>query len=157
MTFTVSTDLVVGSAPPERAGAASAIAETGAELGGALGIAVLGSLGMAVYRGRVTAALPPGTPADAAAAAQDTLGSVVAVVGSLPAETGAALLRVARAAFTDALQLNAVIAAVALAGLALMAAVMLRDTPMGGAADAHGDAPAGTAPAGYEPVDPSFG
>lgn len=157
MTFTVSTDLVVGSAPPERAGAASAIAETGAELGGALGIAVLGSLGMAIYRGRVTAALPPGIPADAAAAAQDTLGSVVAVVGSLPAETGAALLRVARAAFTDALQLNAVIAAVALAGLAVMAAVVLRDTPRGGAADAHGDTPAGTSPAGYEPADPSFG
>src|ERR671914_485782 len=40
--FTLTTDLVVGSAPPERAGAASAISETTRELGGALGIAVLG-------------------------------------------------------------------------------------------------------------------
>lgn len=43
--FTLTTDLVVGSAPPERAGAASAISETIGELGGALGIAVLGSIG----------------------------------------------------------------------------------------------------------------
>jgi len=47
--FTLTTDLVVGAAPPERAGAASAISETGSELGGALGIALLGSLATAVY------------------------------------------------------------------------------------------------------------
>ena len=47
--FTLATDLIVGSAPPERAGAASAISETGSELGGALGIALLGSLATAVY------------------------------------------------------------------------------------------------------------
>src|SRR6266540_2956996 len=49
--FTATTDLIVSSAPPERAGAASGISETGAELGGALGIAILGSIGVAVYRG----------------------------------------------------------------------------------------------------------
>jgi MFS transporter, DHA2 family, multidrug resistance protein len=46
---TVATDLIVGTAPPERAGAASGVSETGAELGGALGIAILGSIGTAVY------------------------------------------------------------------------------------------------------------
>jgi DHA2 family multidrug resistance protein-like MFS transporter len=135
LTFTVSTDLVVGSAPVERAGAASALSETGAELGGALGIAVLGSLGMAVYRSQVTAALPPGVPWQAAEAVQDTLGSVVALAGQMPGETGAALLAVARAAFAQALQLNAVIAAVVMAGLAIMTAVMLRDVRLGGETD----------------------
>ena len=48
--ITLGTDVVVGSAPAERAGAASAISETGLELGGALGIALLGSIGTAVYR-----------------------------------------------------------------------------------------------------------
>src|SRR5262249_7993144 len=48
--FTLTTDLIVGAAPPERAGAAAAISETGAELGGALGIAIFGSIGVAVYR-----------------------------------------------------------------------------------------------------------
>lgn len=46
--FTLATDLIVGAAPPERAGAASAISETSSELGGAFGIAILGSIGMAL-------------------------------------------------------------------------------------------------------------
>ena len=51
--FTLANDLIIGTAPPERAGAASAISETGAELGGALSIAVIGTLGTAVYRSQV--------------------------------------------------------------------------------------------------------
>ena len=46
--LTLSTDMIVSSAPPERAGAASALSETGTEFGGAMGIALLGSLGTAV-------------------------------------------------------------------------------------------------------------
>lgn len=127
-TFTVSTDLVIGSAPPERAGAASALSETSAELGGALGLAVLGSLGMAVYRNGVAAALPPDVPPEAAEAAQDTLGNVVALAGQLPSETGDTLLMVSRAAFVQGLQLNAIIAAIVMSGLAIMAIIVLRDT-----------------------------
>jgi DHA2 family multidrug resistance protein-like MFS transporter len=122
LTFTITTDLVVGSAPPERAGAASAITETGAELGGALGIAVLGSLGMAIYRGGVMSALPLGISPEAVSAAEDTLGSVVALATEFPSEASTALLEVARASFAQALQLNAVIAAVVMAGLAVMTA-----------------------------------
>src|SRR3546814_5001772 len=48
--FTLLTTFVIGSAPTDRAGAASAISETGSELGGAPGIAVLGSLGTAIHR-----------------------------------------------------------------------------------------------------------
>src|SRR4029079_848311 len=51
-------ELIVGSARIERAGAASAISETSSELGGALGIAVLGSIGPAVYRARKGAQIP---------------------------------------------------------------------------------------------------
>lgn len=67
--FTLATDLIVGSAPPERAGAASAISETGSELGGALGIAILGSVGTAVYRRGVAAGIPDAVSSEAAAAA----------------------------------------------------------------------------------------
>jgi DHA2 family multidrug resistance protein-like MFS transporter len=49
---TLGTDLIVGSAPPERAGAAAAISETSSEFGGALGIAVLGSGGGGRVAGR---------------------------------------------------------------------------------------------------------
>lgn len=137
LTFTISTDLVVGSAPPERAGAASAITETGAELGGALGIAVLGSLGMAVYRSRVTATLPPDISPAAAAAAQDTLGAVVAQVAQFPAATSAVLLEITRAAFTQGLQLLALIAAIVMGGLVLLALIMLRDAVMGEEPSTH--------------------
>jgi DHA2 family multidrug resistance protein-like MFS transporter len=47
--YTLTNDLIIGSAPPERAGAAAGISETASELGGALGIALLGSLATAVY------------------------------------------------------------------------------------------------------------
>jgi MFS transporter, DHA2 family, multidrug resistance protein len=138
-TFTISTELVMGSAPPERAGAASALSETGAELGGALGIAVLGSLGMAVYRSGVNAALPIGVSPAAAEAARDTLGGVLALAGDLPAEASATLLTAAREAFAQGLQLTAVIGAVVMAGLALLAVFTLRNIQP--SAEAHGEQP----------------
>ena len=70
----LATDIIVGSAPVERAGAASAISETSSELGGALGIAILGSIGTAVYRTRMTAALPNGVPDDVSEVARGTFG-----------------------------------------------------------------------------------
>src|SRR4029453_2274638 len=105
--FTATTDLIVSSAPPERAGAASGISETGAELGGALGIAILGSIGVAVYRGELADALPAGLPGQAAAIARDTLGGAVGVAAQLPEGLGVALLAAAREAFTQGLQLTA--------------------------------------------------
>src|SRR6266542_1181471 len=87
--LTLTTDLIVGSAPPERAGAASGISETAVELGGALGISVLGSLGVAIYRGDL-AHLPAGLSADATATARDTLGGAVKVAALLPDSLGLA-------------------------------------------------------------------
>ena len=55
----LTTDMVVGAAPPERAGAAASLSETATEFGGALGIAVFGSIGTAVYRSKVSNAIPP--------------------------------------------------------------------------------------------------
>ena len=60
--FTLATDLIVGTAPPERAGAASAVAETSSELGGALGIAILGSIMTAIYRAAMAGAVPVDVP-----------------------------------------------------------------------------------------------
>jgi DHA2 family multidrug resistance protein-like MFS transporter len=124
--FIATTELIVGSAPPERAGAASGISETGSELGGALGIAILGSIGTAVYRGALADTLPPGIPAEAAAIARDTLGGAVAVAQELPDRLGAALLEVAHGAFIDGMQVTSAIAAVMAVGVAVMAVFMLR-------------------------------
>ncbi len=124
--FTATTDLIVGSAPPERAGAASGISETGAELGGALGIAILGSIGVAIYRGELATTLPAGVPSQAAAVARDTLGGAVGVAHQLPDGVGAALLGAAREAFTMGLQVTAAISAVVAVGIAVLATFLLR-------------------------------
>lgn len=126
-TFTLTVDMVVSAAPPERAGAASAVAETGAEFGGALGLAILGSLGTAIYRSQLTAHMPPEISPEVAQAARETLGGAVAAVEKLPAQLGAALLDVARHAFAQALQVNAVIGVVVFLGLAVLTMTMLRN------------------------------
>jgi DHA2 family multidrug resistance protein-like MFS transporter len=123
--LTLTTDLIVGSAPPERAGAASGISETAVELGGALGISVLGSLGVAIYRGDL-AQLPAGLSPEAAATARDTLGGAVKVAALLPNQLGLAVLDVSRGAFVQAMQVAALISAVAAIGVALFAATALR-------------------------------
>ncbi|MGC5015458.1 MFS transporter [Streptosporangium sp. DT93] len=109
----LATDLVVGSAPPHRAGAAAAISSTAPQLGGALGIALLGSVITAVYR----AGLPPEAVPEAA---RDTLGSAVAVAAGLPPGPGAVLLGTARAAFVDGFHVTAAIGAALMAGLVLL-------------------------------------
>jgi DHA2 family multidrug resistance protein-like MFS transporter len=124
--LTLTTDLIVGSAPPERAGAASGISETGAELGGALGLSILGSIGVAVYRNQLTASLPDSIPAEAAAAARDTLGAAVAVAERLPAELGTTVVDAARDAFVAGVQLTAAISAIVAVTVAVLAAVLLR-------------------------------
>jgi DHA2 family multidrug resistance protein-like MFS transporter len=136
--FALTTELIVGSAPPERAGAASGISETGAELGGALGISILGSIGVALYRREVADALPAGIPAEFAVIARDTLGGAVAVAAQMPAELGGALLTVARTAFVDGMQVAAIISASLAVGVAALALVTLRDIgPIDGSSATH--------------------
>jgi DHA2 family multidrug resistance protein-like MFS transporter len=124
--FTLGTDLVVGAAPPARAGAAAAMSETSSELGGALGIAVLGSIGSAVYRGLMAEAPLGGLPSAAREAARATLGGATAAAGSLPDGAGARLLDAARSAFTQALELTGAVCAVVAAATALLAVTVLR-------------------------------
>ncbi len=125
--FGLTTELIVGSAPEERAGAASGISETGAELGGALGLAILGSIGVAIYRGGLAASLPAGLPAEAATAARDTLGGAVGVAGTLPAPVADGLLAAARTSFVDGMHAAAAIAAVVGIMVAIFAFVSLRE------------------------------
>jgi MFS transporter, DHA2 family, multidrug resistance protein len=126
LAFSLLVDLVVSAAPPERAGAASAIAETGAEFGGALGLALLGSLAIAVYRSQLIATMPEGISPELAHTAQETLAGAVAVAAQLPEAIGAALLNVAQLAFVQGIHLTAIIGFVGFMGLAYMTARVLR-------------------------------
>jgi len=137
--FTLTNDLILGAAPPERAGAASAISETGDELGGALSIAILGTLGTAVYRNQVADGVPARVPPDQQGTALDTLGGAVAAAEELPGDVAAELLEVAREAFTQGLQAAALASAVVAAIAAVLAAVLLRDVRAGAQDEVAGD------------------
>ena len=125
--FTVGNEMIITAAPPERAGAASAVSETSSELSGALGIAIFGSLGMVVYRSTLSDALPASIPPTTAAEAMATLGGAMAAAATLPEPLADVLRAAAGAAFTNALQVNAVLAAAAIVAASVVAALILRN------------------------------
>jgi DHA2 family multidrug resistance protein-like MFS transporter len=129
--FTLATDMVMGSAPPERAGTASGISEANSELGYALGIAILGSAGTALYRSQVSDSVPTGVPPGAAEAARNTLAGAIAASERLPHQSGADLLLAARQAFTHALQFTAAASAAVMAAGAVLVVVLLREARAG--------------------------
>ena len=127
--FGLTTELIVGSAPPERAGAATGMSETGSEVGGALGLSILGLIGVAIYRSRIAEELPAGVPPDVAAAAKDTLGAAVEVAATLPGAAGEALLRSAQSAFVEGMQVACLISVALSIVVAVITFVGLRHVP----------------------------
>ena len=145
--FTLTNDLIIGSAPPERAGAASGISETGAEFGGAFSIAILGTLGIAVYRNEIAGTIPAGVPAEDATAAQDTFGGAVAAAEGLPDAVASDLLAAASSAFTQGMQVAALSSAVIAAVTAVVAAVFLRGLGMPAGDEAEAEVEGAAVPA----------
>lgn len=144
--MTLANELAIGAAPPERAGSAAAVLESGQELGGALGMAVLGSVGAAVYSRDMADALPadvaaalPGGEADAV---RETLGGAAAAAARLPAEAGDSVLAAARDAFSHGMGLASFGAAGVMVGAAVFSFAVLRGTA-GRAASRAGDGPEG--------------
>ena len=123
---TLSTDLMMSSVAPERAGAASAVSETSSELGGALGIAVLGAIGTAVYRDDVMTAMVRSVPAHIAAAAKSTLGGATIVARQLGDGPARELLTAARDAFTRSFEVAAGVSALLSLATAVAAIALLR-------------------------------
>ena len=127
--ITLATDLIVGTVPPERAGVASGLSETSSELGGALGIALLGSAATALYQSKIESTLPGGVSPHVAQVARGTLGGALSVASQVPHAPGLALIASARAAFADASMLMFSLCG----GIALLAAlaavVLLRGRP----------------------------
>jgi DHA2 family multidrug resistance protein-like MFS transporter len=102
--FTLANDFILSASPPEKAGAASALSETSSEFGGALGIAILGSIGTAIYRSAFKPSVTNSLTADMTDTARDTLAGALAVSEQLPEKIGSALLEIAQNAFTSGLQ-----------------------------------------------------
>ncbi|WP_409061629.1 MFS transporter [Streptomyces sp. SYP-A7185] len=124
--MTLANELALGAAPPERAGSAAAVLESGQELGGALGMAILGSIGAAVYSRDMADAVPAGVPR--ADAVRETLGGATSAAAHLPATTADTLLTAARDAFTHGLGYAAVGAATVMTAAGLLTLTLLRGT-----------------------------
>ncbi|HVR52114.1 MAG TPA: MFS transporter [Pseudorhodoferax sp.] len=124
--FTIGNEIIITTAPPERAGAASALSETASEFSGALGIALLGSAGMVVYRQGLGGDWPAGLDTALLPAAGASLGGALHLAEGLPVAAASALLQVAQASFAQALQAIALVGAVLVAAAAWLVARMLR-------------------------------
>jgi DHA2 family multidrug resistance protein-like MFS transporter len=143
--FTLTNDVIIGSAPPERAGAAAGISETSAELGGALGIAVFGSIGVAVYRRLLSDDALSGVPGQVVEGARDTLGGAIALASELPPEAAAQLLDAARDAFLAGLRFCAIISMIGSLALALFVLARLGHVPRSKPSPEAGGAAPGSA------------
>jgi DHA2 family multidrug resistance protein-like MFS transporter len=126
--------IIMGAAPPEKAGSAGSLSSTSGELGLALGVAVFGSIAGAAFRDRV--AVPAGVPADLAGTAGDSVHGAVTVAGRVPGPAGTQLLESAQAAFTGGMHTVLAIVAVLFAALAVVSVVTLRHVPASGSAEA---------------------
>ncbi|MGK5440459.1 MFS transporter [Micromonospora sp. URMC 105] len=159
-TMVLGTDLVVGAAPPEKAGSASAVSESAMEFGIAFGVAVLGVVGTTVYRNEMTGSAPADVPAAAYDAARESVVAAQGEAATLADGAASALLQPAREAFVAGMSLVGWISFAAVALLAVVAVMMLRHVPPTGADGSSADAsgvPAGAtnSEAADAPVDRS--
>ena len=126
LTMAPTTESVMGSLPLGKAGVGSAVNDTTRQVGGALGVAIIGSVLASVYGGRVGDFLTGvGAPEAAIDGAASSLGGADIVAGQAPAAQGAELMRVANQAFVDAMHVGVIVAASATAVGAVMAFIFL--------------------------------
>jgi EmrB/QacA subfamily drug resistance transporter len=128
ITVAPATGSIMAAVPLNKAGVGSAVNDTTREVGGALGIAVLGSIANAAYRTGVDPALLDQLPAEAGNAAGESIGAAVQVGAQLPPDVGAALVADARDAFTSALGASLGTAAVVAAVLGVTVVLAGRRT-----------------------------
>lgn len=131
----LSTDLIVGSAPPERSGSAASLSETSAEMGGAVGIAVLGSIGTAIYRTNMSNENLHGISDAIKLEARETLGGAFGAAEQLTDAAKNTLVQVAQESFRQAFETNAIICAILAAAMGVIAMRLLKDVK--GSAEGH--------------------
>lgn len=127
LTQSLTNDAVLTAAPEDRAGAASAVSETGYELGAALGVAILGSVLLSSYRSSLGS--PAGIEAGLLTQAQEGVAGAASAAAEAGGGAGAALLSAAHAAFLDGIHLTSAVAAAILLAAAALTAWALRTRP----------------------------
>lgn len=129
LAMTPATDAIMGALPPDQFGVGSAVNDTTREIGGALGIAILGSLFAASYAGRLTPQIPEGVPADIARIITESLAGAMAVAEEVGGVMGQALVAAAQQAFVEAMSVTTVVGSVIAFGGVLVAVVWMPRRP----------------------------
>lgn len=137
--LTLGTHLVVSSAPPEKAGSSSSMTQVANEAGASLGVALMGSIGAAVYVSQLDATAPDGVDAATLDIARENVASALTVALELPDPAGRQLADAAKAAFTSGMTVFATICIVILVVAAFMIAILLKSIPPTGPQDHEND------------------
>ncbi|MGZ4785759.1 MAG: hypothetical protein ACXV5S_08805, partial [Acidimicrobiales bacterium] len=126
LTMAPATESIMGSLPRDKAGVGSAVNDTTRQVGGALGVAIIGSVYSSVYAGSISSAITGrGLPAAAEATVTDSIGGAMGVAHSVGGQAGDALAAAAKTAFVSGMHRGVLVGAViALAG-ALVALLFL--------------------------------
>ena len=116
LAMTPATESIMGSLPREKAGVGSAMNDTTRQVGGALGVAVLGSVFTSAYTSGLATTLTR-LPAQVAAEVESSVGAALGVARSIGGTGGQALATVATSSFIDAMSRALLIGSlIALAG-----------------------------------------
>jgi EmrB/QacA subfamily drug resistance transporter len=143
-----ATASVMGSVPREHTGVGSATNGALLQVGGALGVAVIGSLLATRYQGHITATLAPyHLPSAALASIAGSVGGALGIAGHVSGTLGAALAHLARTAFISGMDLGLAAGAIAAAVGGLLALAALPARP----ADTSQPPASPAAPSGQEP------
>src|SRR5271163_4876481 len=119
LTTAPATESIMGSLSPDKAGVGSAINDTTRELGGTLGVAIVGSVFASVYSGGIdSASALTALPEDVRSTMERSMAAAYKVVGQLPAGRATDVRDAVNHAFLHGLQIGAVVCA----GIALVAA-----------------------------------
>jgi len=125
------TDTIMGAFPENELGVGGGVNDTALELGGSLGIAILGSLLATSYRDHLTDTVGNALPPEALSAAGDSIGGALAVAGQVardPAGGAAkaqALVAAADSAFSDGVATTSLVGGIIMAAGALIVLVLL--------------------------------
>ncbi len=119
-----SVDAIMGAVPEAKSGVASATNSVIRMVGGALGIAVIGSIMNSLYASKVASAVAS-LPPEYAEAAKNNVGAAVKIAESLPGESGQALFNAAGNAFAEAMGEVGIISAVVIAITAVLVLIFM--------------------------------
>lgn len=154
LAFAPSTDSVMGSLPPDQSGVGAATNSTAIQVGGALGVAILGSLLNTRYQDQILPVLANrAVPPNIAHLITGSLGGALGVAQHLGGGFNLVLADVARRAFVNGMGLALGAGAVVVAVAACLAAAVLPNRPR--PFRSGRDRPAGSAPLGVTPAEGS--